>query len=244
MPFTLPISKIIGHRGAAAYAPENTFSAFNKALSLGCRCIEFDVMLSADGEPYIIHDASLKRTTNGRGEVSEMTTNYLDSLDAGKWFSRHFSGEKIPHLSEVIKWLNFSDVHANIEIKPAPGAEQRAVVAVLSCVNRDWANGRPLPLISSFSHEVLQSCRSFAPEMPLGLLMHTWDDNWLKLASELSCYSVHVNRRILNPERIRAIKDKGYFLFAYVVNRRRQARKLLDLGVDAIFSDYPDLLGV
>ena len=242
MQFTLPSNKIIGHRGAAAYAPENTFAAFNKALSLGCRHIEFDVMLSADGEPFVIHDESLKRTTNGRGEVGLVNAEYLESLDAGKWFSRRFCGEKIPHLSEVLKWLNFSNVNANIEIKPYPGTAQQTTVAVLSCINRYWSREQDLPLISSFNLDALQWCRDLAPEMPLGLLLHEWDKNWLNRAQELSCYSINLNRKIIKKERIQAIKAKGYVVLAYSINRKRQARKLLEMGVDALFSDYPDLL--
>lgn len=242
MQFILPINKIIGHRGAAAYAPENTFAAFNKALSLGCRHIEFDVMLSADGEPFVIHDESLKRTTNGRGDVGLVNADYLESLDAGNWFARRFRGEKIPHLSDVIKWLIFSNVNANIEIKPYPGTAQQTTVAVLSCINRYWSNEKLLPLISSFNLDALQWCRTLAPEMPLGLLLHEWDENWLTLAEDLSCYSINLNRKIIKPERVMAIKEKGYVVLVYSVNRKRQARKLLGLGVDALFSDYPDLL--
>lgn len=241
MQFTLPSNKIIGHRGAAAYAPENTFAAFNQALTLGCRHIEFDVMLSADGEPFVIHDESLKRTTNGRGDVGLVNADYLESLDAGKWFARRFCGEKIPHLSDAIKWLNFSDVNANIEIKPYPGTAQLTSVAVLSCINRFWSSEK-LPLISSFNLDALQWCRTLAPEMPIGLLLHTWDEDWLNLAEDLSCFSIHLNRKIITSERVRAIKEKGYFVLAYSVNRKRQAKKLIDLGVDALFSDYPDLL--
>jgi glycerophosphoryl diester phosphodiesterase len=104
---------VIGHRGASAYAPENTLVAFDKALSLGCQFIEFDVMCSADGEPFIIHDDHLKRTTNGRGEVGLVDAAYLKTLDAGSWFSRDFKGERIPHLREALKWLSFSGVQAN-----------------------------------------------------------------------------------------------------------------------------------
>ena len=242
MLFTLPVNKIIGHRGAAAYAPENTFAAFDKALSLGCRHIEFDVMLSADGEPFVIHDESLKRTTNGRGEVGLVTADYLDSLDAGKWFSGRFRGEKIPHLSDVLKWLNFSNVQANIEIKPYVGMAQQTTVAVMSCINRYWSQEKNLPLISSFNLEALEWCRTLAPEMPIGLLLHEWDENWLDMAQDLACYSVHLNRKIIKQERIKVIKENGYFLLVYSVNRKRQAKKLIDWGVDALFSDYPDLL--
>lgn len=239
---TLAIEKIIGHRGACAYAPENTLASFDKARALGCRFIEFDVMLSADGEPFIIHDESLKRTTNGSGEVGQVTADYLQSLDAGGWFSRHYEGEKIPHLREVLKWLVFADANANIEIKPYPGQTEATTVAVLSHIHRYWPSDKAMPLVSSFDSEALWLCRSLAPELPLGLLLDKWDDNWPSLAGDLQCFSVHLNRRIVTAERVKAIKQQGYTVLVYTINRKRQAQKLLDWGVDALFSDYPNLL--
>ncbi|STY28434.1 glycerophosphodiester phosphodiesterase, cytosolic [Legionella wadsworthii] len=238
----LVVEKIIGHRGASAYAPENTLAAFNKALALGCRFIEFDVMCSGDGEPFVIHDDNLKRTTNGRGEVGKVESNYLQSLDAGTWFSRQFKGEPIPHFKDVLKWLSFSGVQANIEIKPYPGSEEQTAVTVMSHIQRYWPQDKDLPLVSSFCWEALELCRSIAPEMPLGLLMHAWDEQWFLKATQLECFSIHVNRRILTEARVRSIKEAGFVLCAYTVNRKRLATKLFDWGVDAVFSDYPDLI--
>ncbi|ASQ46489.1 glycerophosphodiester phosphodiesterase [Legionella clemsonensis] len=236
------IEKIIGHRGASAYAPENTLAAFDKALALGCRYLEFDVMVSADGEPFVFHDETLKRTTNGQGEIGLVTAEYLQSLDAGRWFSRRYRGEKIPHFREALEWLTFSDVQANIEIKPYPGTTEQTTVAVLSYINRYWPQNKPLPLISSFDLAALTLCRSLAPEMPLGLLLDQWDKNWLQKAKDLLCYSIHYNKRALTAARVREIKEQGYLVLVYTVNRRRQAKKLFEWGVDAVFSDYPDLL--
>lgn len=236
------VDKIIGHRGASAYAPENTIASFDKALSLGCKFIEFDVMCNAEGEPYIFHDDTLKRTTNGKGFLGLVDSAYLQGLDAGSWFSKQFKGEKIPHFKDVLKWLSFSDVQANIEIKPYPGTVEQTTVAVLSYIHRYWPQGKELPLVSSFEWEALTLCRSIAPEMPLGLLFHEWDEKWLQKAKQLECYSVHFNRKILTEERVKAVKDQGYVVYAYTVNRKRQANKLFNWGVDAVFSDYPDLL--
>nr|WP_173238533.1 glycerophosphodiester phosphodiesterase [Legionella antarctica] len=236
------VDKVIGHRGASAYAPENTIAAFNKALALGCRFIEFDVMCSADGEPFVVHDDNLKRTTNGRGEVGSVDAAYLQSLDAGSWFSRRFKGEHVPHFKEALKWLSFSDAQANIEIKPYKGAVEQTTVAVLSHIHRYWPQGKSLPLVSSFEWEALVLCRSIAPEMPLGLLLHEWDEHWLQKAKQLGCYSVHFNRKVLTADRVKEVKNQGYIVCAYTVNRRRLANKLYAWGVDAVFSDYPDLL--
>ena len=239
----LPIpNKVIGHRGAAAYAPENTLASFASAHALGCGVIEFDVMLSADGEPFVFHDDSLKRTTNGKGAPGLVEASYLLSLDAGRWFSRKYSGEKIPHFRDALAWLTLSGLNANIEIKPCPGKTRQTAIAVMSCLNRYWPASKPLPLVSSFEHEALYLCRDLAPELPLGLLFDRWDKDWSVKAQELQCYSVHLNKRALTHARVQEIKASGYQLFAYTVNRKRQARKLLDWGVDAVFSDYPDLL--
>ncbi|MBI2785611.1 MAG: glycerophosphodiester phosphodiesterase [Legionella longbeachae] len=236
------VEKIIGHRGASAYAPENTLAAFDKALALGCRFIEFDVMCSADGEPFVFHDDRLKRTTNGCGELGLVESTYLQSLDAGSWFSREFKGVHIPHFKEALQWLSFADIQANVEIKPYPGAEEQTAVAVLSHIHRYWPQGKDLPLVSSFSWDALMLCRTIAPEMPLGLLLDKWDEEWLQKAKQLECYSIHFNRKVLSEDRVKAIKAENYVLCAYTVNRKRLANKLLGWGVDAVFSDYPDLL--
>lgn len=238
----LAIEKIIGHRGAAAYAPENTLAAFNKALAMGCHFVEFDVMCSVDGEPYVFHDDTLKRTTNGRGEIGLVESTYLQSLDAGSWFSRQFKGEHIPHFKEVLEWLTLSNVQANIEIKPYPGTDEQTAITVLTHINRYWPHDKDLPLVSSFSWEALLMCRSLSPEMPLGLLLDKWDKEWLKKAKKLNCFSIHFNRRALTAARVQEVKEQGYLVCAYTVNRKRQANKLFKWGVDAVFSDYPNLI--
>ena len=236
------MERLIGHRGAAAYAPENTLASFEKARALGCRLIEFDVMLSADGEAFIFHDDKLKRTTNGRGEFGLMTADYLRSLDAGRWYSKRFRGEKIPSLHDAIQWLNTTGIQANIEIKPYPGQTELTTIAVLTHINRYWPQDKPLPIVSSFDHDALKLCHSISPDMPLGLLLDKWQDNWIKLAGDLNCYSVHLSRRAATEKRVAAIKQQGYKVCVYTVNWKYQASKLIKWGVDAIFSDYPDLL--
>ncbi len=236
-------NQVIAHRGASGYAPENTLSAFKKAKALGCHFIEFDVILSADGEAFVFHDETLNRTTNARGQFRLATAEHLQSLDAGKWFSRHFSGEKIPALREVLEWMADSDMQANIEIKPYPGFAEPTTITVLTLINRYWPQGKDLPLVSSFDQKALALCQRLSPEMPLALLLHEWQHNWLQRAQDLDCFSVHLSLRAARQARIREIKQHGYVVCVYTVNRKRLAIKLFEWGVDAIFSDYPDLLG-
>lgn len=236
-------NKVIGHRGAAAYAPENTLAAFVKAHELGCRFVEFDVMLNADAEPFIFHDESLHRITKVRGEFALASSELLTTLDAGKWFSKKFVGEKIPTFKNTLEWLAGSDMQANIEIKPYPGFAVPTTIATLTHINRYWPQDKALPLVSSFDVNALRLCQSLAPEMPLGLLLAKWQNNWFELAEELQCYSVHISLSAVTQARVNEIKQKGYAVCVYTVNSKRKATKLLEWGVDAVFSDYPNLLG-
>lgn len=237
-----PPEKIISHRGASAYAPENTLAAFNKALELGSHYIEFDVMLSKDEEPFVFHDLFLDRTTNGHGEFAATEANDLNNLDAGQWFSSDFYSEKIPHFQKVLEWLNHHPVQANIELKPSPGTTEQTAIIVAEHLKKHWSPEKPLPLISSFDYIALKLFKKLVPECPLGLLIHTWEPNWKILAEEIKATSININKWILTKTRVKAIKDAGYLVLAYTVNRKKQAEKLLHWGVDAIFSDYPDLL--
>ena len=235
--------RIIGHRGAAAYAPENTLAAFKKAYELGCRFIEFDVMLSADGDPFIIHDDSLKRTTNGKGNTGLVSSAYLKSLDAGSWYSKDYQGEPIPSLHDAIQWLNGTDMQANIEIKPYPGQTIATTQAVMDHIKTYWSSHKKPPLVSSFDLDALHLARRLSAEIPLGLLMHKWQRNVIDLASELCCVSVHLSRQATTKTRVDSIKKAGYLVYVYTINKKQQALDLFDSGVDAVFSDHPDLMG-
>lgn len=234
---------VIAHRGASAYAPENTMAAFQRALAMGCRAIEFDVMLSADDQLFVFHDEKLNRTTNGKGGFGLANADYIQSLDAGRWFSKRFQGEKIPQFSTVLEWLLQNDVEANIEIKPYPNTTEKTTIAVLTALNRYWPREKSLPLISSFDWEALTISRNYSPELPLGLLLDDWQEDWQVHAERLQCQSINLSQHITTAKRVKLIKSHGYDVYVYTVNRKRQACQFLDWGVDAVFSDYPDLLG-
>lgn len=235
---------VIGHRGAAGYAPENTLASFDKAYQLGCRCIEFDVMLSIDEEAFIIHDDQLTRTTNGKGDVGRVSAAYIRGLDAGSWFSKEFKGEKIPTLKEAIDWLILKGMNANIEIKPYHQTAEKTTRVVIKHIEEQWPQHLAPPLISSFDLSVLELSHALAPSIPRGLLLHRWRQDWRQLAAKMCCYSVHLNSRIATKARIDLIKAEGYQIYVYTVNKRHKAALLFELGVDAVFTDFPDLLQV
>ncbi len=236
----MKLEKIIGHRGASAYAPENTIPSFQKALQLGCHWVEFDVMLSQDGEIFVFHDDSLQRTTTGLGELSACKSSYLKTLDAGSWFSRDFQGTPIPTLSEVIVWLAQHGMQANIEIKTSPNID--LTIAVIEHLEKYWPKNKDWPLVSSFDYQSLCCFAKQKPELPLGFLLDKWTTNVLDLSRAINCFSVHLSKKIATKSRIASIKEAGYAVGVYTVNQRALAFKLLDWGVDTLFSDYPDLL--
>ncbi|MCD6039618.1 MAG: ugpQ [Gammaproteobacteria bacterium] len=233
---------IIGHRGASATAPENTLAAFFKAKQLGLHWVEFDVMVASTGEAVVIHDDDLERTTNGRGRVIDCSYTDLKKLDAGSWFDPLFSNERIPSLQEVLQLLWRERLAANLEIKALAGHEQATVKQVLDILEEN--EGRlPSPLlISSFSPLVLQLLRKASSSALLGIVIDAWQEDWHALCSEIRCISVHINHEVLTPARVREIKAKEYLLLAYTVNTLDRAEELLSWGVDALFSDCPDVL--
>lgn len=231
------VPPVIAHRGVSAEVPENTLAAFLKAKQLGLNWVEFDVMLAATGEAVVIHDDDLKRTTNGKGRITDCSYSYLKTLDAGSWFNPVFANEGIPLLQEVLHLLRRQKLAANLEIKPLPGYEQATVQRVFEILQEN-AGDLPSPLlISSFSPIVLQRIRKMSTSILLGVLMDKWQADWQEFCTEVQCISVNLNHMLLNRFRVEEIKAKGYLILAYTVNNIERAQELLSWGVDAIFSD-------
>lgn len=233
---------VIGHRGACAYAPENTMASFIKAAQLTIKWVEFDVMPTSDGVPIIFHDETLNRTTDGRGLVSDFPYTYLRSLDAGKWFNPIYSGEHIPTLATVLEFLQEMKMSANIEIKASPALEASLISRVIKDMQPLLAKANDSFLFSSFSFSALELLRKTAPECQLGMLLHEYEPRWKVLCQELNCVSVHVNNEIITEKTAHEIKSMGKKLLIYTVNDPLRSNDLYSWGVDAVFSDVPDLI--
>ena len=233
---------VIAHRGASAYAPENTFAAFTKAVQLGIKWVEFDVMLAACGEPIIFHDEILDRTTNEIGELKHLSYAHLCTLDAGKWFDPLFSGERMPSLKQMLDFLKQNQLSANVEIKPLPGQDEQTAISALALIEPIFPQPSASILFSSFSVESLRALRLHSPHCLLGLLLHDWEPDWETICESLQCVSVHVNQEIMTKEMAYKIKGMGRILLCYTVNDPVRAQELYSWGVDAVFSDNPDVI--
>ncbi|MES2218466.1 MAG: glycerophosphoryl diester phosphodiesterase [Pseudomonadota bacterium] len=245
----MPISPIkfvpplIAHRGASSIAPENTLAAFLLAKQQGATWVEFDVMLTADGEAVVIHDESLERTTNGIGDVDKIIYSQLAKLDAGSWFNPAFADERVPTLREVITFLKKHQLAANVEIKAIPGQEAAVVTKVLAEIKQYWSATMTPPLISSFSMPILQQVRQQQPEALIGMLIHEWFDGWEEIAEALNPVSMNMNEEIMTPTVATQFKNNNKLITCYTVNQPARAMELFAMGVDAVFTDrVPELL--
>jgi glycerophosphoryl diester phosphodiesterase len=238
---TWPHPRIIGHRGGGALAPENTLAGIRKASELGVGGVEFDVMLSADKIPVLIHDETLERTTDGRGSVAATLYAKLASLDAGARFGPAYRGERIPTLEQAAKTCVELGLWANVEIKPAGGFERETASVVAKLIAEWWASASRKPLLSSFHEACLEVAQASAPEFERGYLADRIERGWHESAERLGCVSVHCNCRHLTEVQVHEVKRAGYALLCYTVNDTDTARRLLSWGVDAIFTDRLDL---
>lgn len=231
---------LIGHRGAAAYAPENTLEGIHTAADMGLNWVELDVKLTKDQVPIIFHDDTLERTTNGSGLIAQITYEELKELECGSWFSDSFSGIAIPTLEEAVEVLLQRNMGFNLEIKPCPGRERETAEVALDVLSQVWDDHDKL-LISSFSHVSLETALDMAQDWHRGLLLEAdWPQNWEDLIDYLEISSVNVNAKNVTRDQVEALIDKGLAVLAYTVNDPQQARYLQSWGVDGFFSDAPD----
>ncbi len=238
-----PYPKIVAHRGGGSLAPENTLAAIDVGARHGHRMIEFDVKLAQDGQPFLLHDDRLDRTSNGKGVAGDLPWAQLVTLDAGGWYGSAFRGEPLPTLAAVAERCAQHGLAANIEIKPTSGTEQETGRAVALAARLLW-EGQPIaPLLSSFSLVALEAAQQAVPTLARGLLLERWRDDWLALTQRLGCISIHIDHQVLTEERVATLKAAGLRILVYTVNRPDRARLLLNWGVDCICTDRIDLIG-
>ncbi|MFN5177113.1 glycerophosphodiester phosphodiesterase [Limnohabitans sp.] len=236
-----PYPRWIAHRGAGKLAPENTLAAFRLGAQQGYRMFECDAKLSADEEVFLLHDATLERTTNGAGVAGLQSWQALSRLDAGRWHSRAHAGEPLPRLQSLARFCQANDLLLNIEIKPTPGTERRTGEVVALEARRCWTGQTVPPLLTSFKTEALAGARDAAPELPRGLLLDAWSDDWLEQALALGCVAVVCNYSLWDKVSVARAHQAGLRCLSYTVNDEWAARHLLTLGTDGIITDRVDL---
>lgn len=236
-----PLPFWIAHRGAGKLAPENTLAAFRVGAAHGWRAFECDVKLSADGELFLLHDATLARTTDGGDVVAgERPWAELACRDAGSWHGPAHAGEPIPRLAAIAAWCRRNGHALNLEIKPTPGTEAATGAAVARAVRALWRDAGHRPLLSSFRPEALLAAQAEAPEVPRGLLLDTDWPGWPGVADTLAVVAVITNHRWMDAALVERLHAQGRRALCYTVNERDDARRLIEAGVDGLISDAVD----
>ncbi len=240
MPSALNLPRIIGHRGAAANAPENTLASIRKAAELGARFVEVDVTISACGRAVLHHDFDLERCTNGTGFLLQKNYDELRKLDAGLWFAPEFMGERIPTLEQTLEQVKKLNLGINLEIKPTIGWEIPTTHLITKALN--GIENKPPILISSFSQSVIALAQTCLPELPRALLTYAIPKDWKVRLKALGCMSLHCHWQFLTAENVAEIKAAGYKVVAFTVNTTDTAQTLFNYGVDSIITDDIDKL--
>lgn len=234
------IPRVMGHRGAAGHAPENTLGGIRKAAALGARWVEFDVKLTRDGVPVLLHDAKVNRTTDARGVLSRLDLAQTRSFDAGRWFAPEFAGERIPTLEEAIAVARSLGLGANIEIKATRGRHRETAARSMPIIAEGWSDNPDQVLVSSFNADSLTVAKDLAPHIRRGLLMRRRMPGWRDRAERLACFSVHCREAMLTRRVTADMRRYPYHLYSFTVNDPARARELYNWGVECIITDFPD----
>ena len=239
-PWSYP--RYVAHRGAGKLVPENTLAAMREGYAHGYRMVEFDVKLSADGVPFLLHDDTLDRTTDRTGRADALTWVELSKLDAGSWHSTAYAGETLPTLAAIARWSVANGVACNIEIKPVPGREHDTGAAVALDARALWRAAPMPPLLSSFAEESLIAARAAAPELPRALLFEEIPPDWPARLARLDCVALVADWRGLDAGLVAAGHRSGYRVLTYTVNDPQRVTELVGWGVDAIITDAIDVV--
>ncbi len=224
----LQLPRVIGHRGAMAYAPENTLESFREAARRGATWVEIDVKLTADGVPIVMHDASLKRTTGVDRMAAETPARELPP--------------SVPTFEQAIACFVELGLGCNVEIKPCEGRETETARVTVQTLRRVWPSSLPAPLLSSFKDASLAAARDAAPEYARALLIDELRDDWLARAKAVEAAGINTNGKKLTAVRAVEIRRAGYALSVYTINDGDVARALVGMGVDCVITDAPDVV--
>jgi glycerophosphoryl diester phosphodiesterase len=235
-----PLTRWIAHRGAGKLAPENTLAAFRVGASHGYRAFECDVKLSQDGVPFLLHDDTLERTSNGHGVAGNQAWAALSQLDAGSWHSRAFAGEPVPSLHAIAAFVQRNGLALNLEIKPTQGQELLTGQVVAEACVRLWTGDSPPLLFSSFRPDALRGAQDKAPAIPRALLLDTLWAGWMDVAQALRCVAVVTHHKLMDASLLAQLHAAQLRGLCYTVNEPGDAQRLLALGVDGLITDAVD----
>ncbi|AIL32600.1 membrane protein [Basilea psittacipulmonis DSM 24701] len=237
-----PYPKLIAHRGAGKFAPENTLAAMRCGADHGFEMFEFDAKLSKDNHVVLLHDDDVDRTSNGKGKAAQKTYLELLSLDFGSWHSAYYAGESIPSLASIASYTIENGLYCNVEIKPCPGREEETGTLVARAVKTLWKDADLPVLLSSFEEKTLRAAQAEAPEIARAYLCEALPENYMQVFKELGCVAVNLDDKIVTKPLIDEFHQENIRVCVWTVNDYRRAKELFSWGCDAIITDEMERL--
>lgn len=234
---------ILAHRGARKVAPENTLAAFKKAIKLGFDGIEMDVVLTKDKVPIVFHGNDLSHSTRENGFIHEMTSSDIFKVDAGSTFEEKFKGEKIPTLAETLDLFKDTNMLINIELKNQPGKKNGIETAVAEMIYNYGFQDKVL--ISSFSPLMLRRFSKISPKIPSALLIGPHPFFFLKTllsANMLKVTAINPVFQYTSERLVNFAHTMNWRVFTWTINTRQEYKRAVEMGVDGIITDEPELL--
>lgn len=229
---------IIGHRGASGYAPENTLASFEEALKLKADMIELDIQLTADGQWIVMHDRTLKRTCGLARRVLSTPLSVIQTLDAGSWFSPSFAGERVMTLNQLLCWGR-NRMNLNIEIKGKIIKGGKTIEALLEMISDHKMT--KYVILSSFNWKTLRKIRQLCKTIPIGILVNREPQLlYMREAFDLNAFSIHLPIKKIKKEVVEKAHARKIKVWVYTVNRAEEMTKYFQMGIDGIFTNYPD----
>ncbi|MGN0486076.1 MAG: glycerophosphodiester phosphodiesterase [Acutalibacteraceae bacterium] len=240
---------VISHRGANRYAPQNTLPAFERSVKIGTDGFETDVHITRDGKIVLCHNYTIDETSNGKGNIADMTLDQLKSYDFGSYFSKKFAGTKIPTIDEFLSFVETTDISLlNIEIKSPKQNETAIVRETMKAVKEHGLFDKLL--ISSFDPRLLveakqidKNCKTgflYSPNSPLVPKM-AWRP--VAFAQSIGADALHPHFVFVNKRYVEDAHKAGILVNPWTVDSDRMVTKMIDCGVDGIITDFPDLVG-
>jgi glycerophosphoryl diester phosphodiesterase len=226
----LSLPNIIAHRGAPRYVAENTIASLKKAHELGANWVEFDVMLSKDGVPVIMHDSGLNRTTNGKGKLRDYTYAELARLDAG-------DGQKIPTFEEWLKTAKQLEMGINVEIKESASNADEVVDKIHKLLSENWSQDLPKPLISSATFACVEAYRRLDGDAHIAYIVDWLPFTWKSKLASIEACAIVMNYKKLTQKKVERLHRAGYKVLAFTVNDATEYSRLINMGVDGCFTD-------
>lgn len=230
--------RIFAHRGFSGKYPENTMLAFQKAYEEGCDGIELDVQLTKDDVLVIMHDETIDRTSNGKGNLRDYTYEQLCKFDCSAKFAGKYGFQKIPTLREYLAWVKDTGLMTNIELKNSvyyyPHLEEKVIALVREFGLEDKI------LFSSFNLVSVLKCKKLIPRIPAGFLMEVRMDNMGEFTRENQVEYYHPDLAFLTESHVRECHNSGVGVNVWTVNKKKEMKQMAEWGVDGIFTNYPD----